>query len=304
MRNWLAQQMDKMRQALQAASATPTSPARNTPAMASASPARPFPGTQTMAPARPALLRHPATPEPAANATRQIRFGAETIHYQLRRSRRRSIGFLINAEGLHVTAPQHASIPGIEQALQEKQGWIVKKLREMQAHVVTAKVEWGDGVVFPFLGQNITLQVRTDAPRHGVFDPVPATLTLRPGADPAKLGDQVRRWMQARAEGLFAQRLEIYAPRLGVRYESFGLSSASTRWGSCSSQGKIRLNWRLMHFDLRLIDYVIAHELAHLREMNHSPRFWQVLGSIYPDYQNARAELKRQAAALRHFFQT
>lgn len=261
----------------------------------------------------PALLRQPAPPPagsastfPATPAThttaRQIRLGSELISFQLRRSRRRSIGFLINAEGLHVTAPTHASITHIEQALQEKQRWILSKLQEVQAHVAPPRVEWADGVQFPFLGQNLILHIRPDAPRNALFDATAGTLTVRALADAAKHGDQIRRWMQARAEGLFAQRLELYAQRLGVRFESFGLSSARTRWGSCSSQGKIRLNWRLMHFDLRLIDYVIAHELAHLREMNHSPRFWREVGSIFPDYANARAELKQQAAALRHFF--
>lgn len=243
----------------------------------------------------------PATPASHSHA-RQIRLGSELVSYQLRRSRRRSIGFLINAEGLHVTAPSHASITHIEQALQEKQRWILTKLQEVLAHVAPPKVVWADGVQFPFLGQNLTLQIRADAPRNALFDAAAGTLTVRPLADASKHGDQIRRWMQARAEGLFAQRLELYAQQLGVTYSSFGLSSARTRWGSCSSQGKIRLNWRLMHFDLRLIDYVIAHELAHLREMNHSPRFWREVGSIFPDYANARAELKQQAAALRGFF--
>jgi predicted metal-dependent hydrolase len=247
-------------------------------------------------------LRQPGPPGNTVAAeiqTRQIMLGAQSITYRLRRSRRRSIGFLISADGLQVTAPQHVTIGSIEQALQEKQDWITQKLLEMQSVVITPKVAWGDGMPFPFLGQNVTLRLNVQAPRHGEFDPHSATLSLRPGAKP---GDQVRRWMQARAEGLFAQRLALYATRLGVQFSSFGLSSARTRWGSCSAGGKIRLNWRLMHFDLRLIDYVVAHELAHLREMNHSPRFWQTVASIYPDYAAARAELKQQAAALRHFF--
>ena len=74
------------------------------------------------------------------------------------------------------------------------------------------------------------------------------------------------------------------------------LSAARTRWGSCSLRSGIRLNWRLIHFPADTVDYVVAHELAHLREMNHSPRFWAVVGEIYPDYQAARDELKRLAA--------
>jgi predicted metal-dependent hydrolase len=89
--------------------------------------------------------------------------------------------------------------------------------------------------------------------------------------------------------------LAHYAPQVGVHFRDFALSSATTRWGSCSSTGTIRLNWRLIHFSLDVIDYVVVHELAHLREMNHSPRFWAVVEAVMPDYRHARATLKRPA---------
>ena len=79
------------------------------------------------------------------------------------------------------------------------------------------------------------------------------------------------------------------------------LSAARTRWGSCSLRSGIRLNWRLIHFPLHVIDYVVAHELAHLREMNHSPRFWSVVGQLYSDYRAARDELKALAAHCPHW---
>ncbi len=79
------------------------------------------------------------------------------------------------------------------------------------------------------------------------------------------------------------------------RYSALTLSSAGTRWGSCTIGGSIRLNWRLVHYALPLLDYVVVHELAHLREMNHSPRFWAVVGSVYADYDGARLELRRRS---------
>jgi predicted metal-dependent hydrolase len=90
----------------------------------------------------------------------------------------------------------------------------------------------------------------------------------------------------------------VYAQRLGVRHRAYGLSSAATRWGSCSSDGKIRLNWRLIHFPLWIVDYVVAHELAHLREMNHSPRFWNTVASIFPEFREARQALKNHPPEL------
>jgi predicted metal-dependent hydrolase len=80
-----------------------------------------------------------------------------------------------------------------------------------------------------------------------------------------------------------------------VRWQKLSLSSAGTRWGSASADGSIRLNWRLIHFREPIIDYVVVHELAHLREMNHSPRFWQHVENVLPDYAERRGALKDEA---------
>ena len=89
-------------------------------------------------------------------------------------------------------------------------------------------------------------------------------------------------------------RLDHFAPRLGVRWQRLGLSSAGTRWGSAPADGSIRLNWRLVHFALPIIDYVVAHELAHLRVMDHSPRFWDTVRTVVPDYADLRGQLKSE----------
>jgi len=102
----------------------------------------------------------------------------------------------------------------------------------------------------------------------------------------------VQGWLQLEAKRLFAERLPVYADKLGVAYRSFALSSATTQWGSCTADGRIRLNWRLIHFALPMIDYVVAHELSHLREMNHSPRFWATVQSIFPEFEAAKKALR------------
>ena len=114
----------------------------------------------------------------------------------------------------------------------------------------------------------------------GAFEGIALSLTARDDAE---------------AKRLFGERLPLYADKLGVAYHSYALSSATTQWGSCTAQGKIRLNWRLIHFTLPLIDYVIAHELAHLREMNHGPRFWATVQSIFPEFETAKKSLREQA---------
>ena len=99
-------------------------------------------------------------------------------------------------------------------------------------------------------------------------------------------------WLQRQARRIFEERCAHYAPRLGVRLRRLALSSAQTRWGSASADGSVRLNWRLVHFALPTIDYVVAHELAHLRHMDHGPQFWDVVRSVIPDVEAARGRLK------------
>ena len=97
---------------------------------------------------------------------------------------------------------------------------------------------------------------------------------------PEQIRDAVQSWFQRQAKRIFEERCRHFAARLGVRMTRLSLSSAATRWGSAGADGAIRLHWRLVHFALPTIDYVVAHELAHLREMNHSAAFWDVVRSV------------------------
>jgi predicted metal-dependent hydrolase len=125
--------------------------------------------------------------------------------------------------------------------------------------------------------------------------------TLRVGlphhADPVQIREAVQAWLMKQARELFAQRLNTFAPRLGVSWRRLSVSSAQTRWGSASADGSIRLNWRLIHYKLDVIDYVVVHELSHLREMNHSPRFWATVHSVMPDYEVHKRVLREQTLA-------
>ncbi|MBQ0131794.1 MAG: M48 family metallopeptidase, partial [Comamonas sp.] len=100
------------------------------------------------------------------------------------------------------------------------------------------------------------------------------------------------------ARDLFVQRLQHFAPVLAVQWRSLRMSNAQTRWGSAKVDGSIMLNWRLLHYRLAVLDYVVIHELSHLRVMDHSPRFWAVVQSACPDYAALRAELRQQPAPL------
>ena len=120
-------------------------------------------------------------------------------------------------------------------------------------------------------------------------------LALPPEAEGAQIQAAVQRWLMTQARPLFVARLDYFAPLLQVQWRQLALSNAATRWGSARLDGAIRLNWRLMHFPLPVIDYVVAHELSHLRVMDHSPRFWAVVRSVVPDYAALRQQLKDDA---------
>lgn len=231
---------------------------------------------------------------PDGSRMRTLELGPRTLQYRLKRSSRKSIGFAIDASGLTITAPRWVTIADIENAIAEKQRWIFSKLIEWQTRVeqrALPKVEWRDGAELPYLGK--TMRVRLGAAVLAFDDATRVlALPLPPHADAQQIKDRVTGWLQGEATRIFGERLQVYAARLGVTFRSYALSSAMTRWGSCSSEGRIRLNWRLIHFPLSVVDYVVAHELAHLREMNHSPRFWQTVESIFPEYRDARMQLK------------
>jgi hypothetical protein len=239
-------------------------------------------------------------------AQRSISLGGFAVGYEFRRARRRSIGFVVGVEGLSVSAPRWVALSEVEQALQAKAGWILRKLHEQNERaqrLQAAKVVWRDGTTLPYLGESVILLL--DARISGVqlnadgqaLPGVPR-LTLHVGlpqtASQEQIREAVQSWMQRQARRLFEERCQHFAPRLGVRVRRLSLSSAATRWGSASADGSVRLNWRLIHFALPVIDYVVTHELAHLREMNHSAAFWEVVRSVLPDYEHHRGALRAE----------
>ena len=257
----------------------------------------PRPGPARPAP-RPSKQSLPPTPD---RTPRRIRFSDRTLDYTLRRARRKTIGFSIGVDGLTVAAPRGVTLDRIEEALREREKWVVTKLDALERHrAAVPQVRWEDGGTLPYLGLPLTLRLsattaaratRSTAP---AFDDASRVLTLDVPADapPALVRRHVEAWLRERARALFSERLAFYETRLGRNHRVLRLSSARTRWGSCSADGRILLNWRLVHFPLSSIDYVVAHELAHLKEMNHGPRFWATVASIFPDYEAVRRSMK------------
>ena len=118
-------------------------------------------------------------------------------------------------------------------------------------------------------------------------------LGLAKSAGETQIRDAAQAWLMRQAERVFSESLQRFAPQLGVAYTRLRLSSAGTRWGSANVDGTIRLNWRLIHLKPEMIDYVVVHELSHLRHMDHSPQFWDVVASVMPDHMERRKALRK-----------
>lgn len=252
----------------------------------------------------PHAFRHP-------DANREIRLGEVLVAFEFRRAKRKNIGFTVGPEGLVVSAPRWVALGEVDQAVRAKSRWIVAKLeaaRERKERLEAARIEWKHGATFPFLGEPVRLVLD---PRHdfretgGVLNtaaeavPGAPQRTLHIGlphtAHATQIRDAVQAWLMRQAKRLFAERLDHYAPQLDVQWRKLTLTSAGTLWGTAHSDGSIRLNWRLVHFRLPVIDYVVAHELSHLRVMDHSPRFWDTVRTVVPNYPELRGQLKDEA---------
>lgn len=224
---------------------------------------------------------------------RHILIAGNLVAYTLRRDRRR-LSLRIDERGLAVGAPRSTTLAEIEAFIREHGAWVLEKLAAFAAHRARRHLPIFDGARLPLLGGEVCVRVTRGANR-GFWNDQELWLAARPDADLAVLA---RRTLQRRALEHFQPRLVEMAARIDREAPPLRLSSARTRWGSCSLRSGIRLNWRLIHLAPETIDYVIAHEVAHLVEMNHSPRFWRVVERLYPDWRVARARLKHEGALL------
>lgn len=238
----------------------------------------------------PLFRLQPAAPEPK---TRHVLLGGRIVPYIVRQGGRRRLAMTIDERGLAVGAPHAVTLAEIERFIGTHADWVLKKLDEYTQRAAPRQVAVRDGMRMPLLGGEIVVRVEAGANRVR-WEPDALVLAARPDAE---LDVLARRGLQRRALQHFEERAAHFATNLGRPLPKVALSSARTRWGSCN-QTSVRLNWRLIHLPPTLVDYVVAHELAHLIEMNHSPRFWAQVERIYPAWRDARAALKQQGREI------
>ncbi len=255
-------------------------------------------------PERPAPLRtpvHPAGQLAHPRANRETVLAGLPVAYLFQRVRRRSIGFVVGPDGLEVRAPKWVTLKEVELGLQERGEWVLRKWAEMQERQKNIRhIEWRDGASLDYLGRSVELRISPQVGRSELSESDEALslrLALPLNAEPSQIRDAVQAWLMREAKQLFEQRLNHFAPMMGVQWRKLSLSNAGSRWGSARIDGAIRLNWRLIHLKHEAIDYVVVHELAHLHEMNHSPAFWKVVADILPDHVERRKALQKENLA-------
>ena len=239
---------------------------------------------------------------PPLQQMQHIALLGQAVEYSIRRSaRRRTLGLTIDTRGLRVAAPLKARQVDIERLITGNARWVLAKLKEWQRPEHAGARLWTLADPLPLLGHARPIRVAPGRTSLAKFDDL-LILTL-PRTDPeTEVRARLKDLLKAEARQHFAERLEHYTARFGVAPPVLRLNQAATRWGSCARDRdgahRISLNWRMIHLAPRLIDYVVAHEVAHMKHMHHGPRFWAAVERLYPDYQAARDEMRRVTLIL------
>ena len=230
---------------------------------------------------------------------RRIVLARQDVDYRLIRARRRTIGMQIGLSGLTVRAPRWVTIREIEQTLVERDAWIIRSLAEWRARQRDVLPRaWKTGAPILYLGRELTLAVHPARKREIAADLLNLSVLHPAAEDERQVATFVARWLREEALRLLAPRVAEFAGRITTDAPTLKLSNARSEWGSCNQHGVIRLNWRLVQLPPELALYIVAHEVAHLVELNHSPRFWKLVETLFPGHADARRTLDDWTALL------
>ncbi|HYC38156.1 MAG TPA: SprT family zinc-dependent metalloprotease [Usitatibacter sp.] len=222
---------------------------------------------------------------------RRLPMETGTIDYVLvRRRGRRGVGLKVDEGGLTVSAPVSMPLARIEDVVRESEAWVRRKVLEWSSRRPPQHA-WVDGARLPYLGSALTLKVTVGRRAHSERLGDVLQVTLPAQAEEAAIRRSVVAWYKAAALAHLSERVRVLCAASGIAPPALFISPAMARWGSCNSRREVRLAWRLVKAPPALVDYVVCHELAHLRHMNHSAAFWAEVARLCPDYRERRREL-------------
>ena len=222
-----------------------------------------------------------------------LALGDSRVPFELRRSRRRrTLGLTVTNQHVRIHAPSWTPRAEIDDFIRQQQAWLQRTWTRVQAELPAVIGDQPSQLMY--LGRALSLKFHPS-----LFDEVHRQgKVLHIYASMGNGLDVLRDWLQDRAGKILAWRMAKIANKLGRAPVRFALSNAQTQWGSCTRSGYVRLNWRLIQAPLTLIDYVAAHELAHLVHLNHSPNFWALVARLCPDALARRAALQKMSISL------
>lgn len=232
----------------------------------------------------------------------EITLGDQIIPYKIRRSpKAKNVRLRVSEEkGLEVVVPENNQLTNIQGFLYQKETWILSKLKLMEENVAQKRAAQEDALfIIRYLGKDyrVVMILDNSSPIRVELKGEKAFLTL-PQNREELLRQVIDAWYRWAAKSLFEERVSFWSERMNVSYNTIFVKNQKTRWGSCSKQQNISLNLRIIMAPFEVVDYIIIHELAHLKEMNHSKRFWQVVQDFCPDYKKHLAWLKKYGPGL------
>ena len=236
-----------------------------------------------------------------------LKIGTTLISYTIRRSlRAKYVSLSISADGVQVVAPFTMNDSEIISLVEKKQKWVFNKLESYRQRLSQMPVErkFVSGEKLLFLGNNYPLKVLEQKDNYTNVNLTDGQFLVAINADlpiekrQEEIQGKLEQWYIKKAKELITKRLELFSDKIGVKVNAVRFKNQKTRWGSCSQKGNLNFNWKLVMAPTFIVDYVVVHELCHLKQLNHSPAFWLLVGNQISDYKEMRKWLKENGNKL------
>lgn len=230
-----------------------------------------------------------------------LQYGTETITINIIRSKRKTACLRVCMDGtVEVRGPRMMSDAFVREFIQTKADWIIQKRKEVAERQSKArKHTYQSGDVFQYLGKEYMLTLLASGRKWVEVSGEEGKIILHTTSFEEKaIAKQLKEWYKKQAAAYIEERVKYYKQSIPGKVTSVVMENRKGRWGSCNSRGELTFNWRLLMAPPEIIDYVVVHELCHLRHMDHSKEFWKEVGKILPDYKNNIKWLKDNGISL------